>query len=215
MTTTTKSSSSSAKSPSSTTTKIKSYNRNKQPNADENRVRRRVDGTRGVGMDQFAQQKGVTRAIKEFKKRKETKKTATAKSLRKYRKVMRQEGYQAGTGASRKRVEEEGDDDEQQDDAKLVATAKGAAVDGEASATRTARKPKSNPFQKSLDKAAQKKEEIEKSKTEKEEGEKERQKRLLERKKRSKLLSKRTKRGQPIMKNMVNDILHKLEKRQP
>ena len=69
---------------------------------------------KAVGFEAFAKgKKGVTRAIKEARVRKE--RTTRDKSilLRGYKKVMKQEGLEAGRGAGRKRGREEQEQDEE------------------------------------------------------------------------------------------------------
>jgi hypothetical protein len=167
--------------------------------------RRRVDGT--VSMVNFAQRKGQTRAIHECKKRKEKKVLQTAKHLRRYRKVMKQEGYDAGTGASRKR--EEGSP-----------SSPSAGKEGTATTTQPVetekkqRRPKANPFAKAQERAKTKKEQVAQHLLDKETNEKEREEKLKQRRKQTKLLNKRSKRGQPIIKNMVDNLLVKLQKQQ-
>jgi hypothetical protein len=168
--------------------------------------RRRVDGT--VSMVNFAQRKGQTRAIKECKKRKEKKVFQTAKHLRRYRKAMKQEGYEAGTGASRKRVVEE------------PSSALSSSSSGKeetiplAEAEKKMRRPKANPFAKAQEQAEAKKNQVAQNILEKETNEKDREQKLKLRRKQTKLLSKRSKRGQPIIKNMVDNLLIKLQKDQ-
>lgn len=152
----------------------------------------RQRGENAISLENFGQRKGQVRALEEFRVRKEKKRVETAKALRKYKKAMKKEGLDAGRGASRKRVEKEPNEAD--------------AKEG------TERRKKSNPFQKSKDLAAKKKESIIQRQKDKEQNEKDRQKRLRERKNQTRLLSKRSKRGQPIMKHTVNNMLIKLQK---
>jgi hypothetical protein len=69
-----------------------------------------------VSLESFAQRKGHIRALEEFKKRKQTHRMETAKALRRYRKVMKQEGMEAGTGASRKRQRQPGQEADENKD---------------------------------------------------------------------------------------------------
>jgi hypothetical protein len=164
-----------------------------------NQPRRRVDGT--VSMVNFAQRKGQTRAIKECKKRKEKKVLQTAKHLRRYRKVMKQEGYEAGTGASRKREEPS-----------ASALSSGNEETPPAETEKKQRRPKANPFAKAQEQAKAKKEQFAQNILDKETNEKDKEQKLKQRRKQTKLLSKRSKRGQPIIKNMVDNLLIKLRK---
>lgn len=141
-----------------------------------------------VALDNFAHRKGVKKALDDFRERKEKKRVETAKALRSYQKVMKQEGYEPGRGASRKR-----------------------GADAEASAMES-KKKRTHMFQKPLQQAEERKKGATENKIEKEKSEKERKKRLRERRQRTRMLSQRTKHGQPVMKNLVHDILHKLER---
>lgn len=178
-----------------------------------------------VSLTSFAQRKGQIRALEEFKKRKEHKRVETAKTLRRYRKVMKQEGMEAGRGASRKRRFEEDNNEEdasneeeekesQNETILDTRTTPISEVDGKNSNTINHKKKKqrTNPLTKSVMKAQQAKEHAALQAHQEEEHEKERQQKLRQRKQQSKLLQKRTKRGQPIMKYMVDNLLHKLEK---
>ena len=186
----------------------------------------------GVPLVDFARRKGQIRALEEYKKRKQVKQRETVIQLRKYRKVMKQEGFQAGSGKSRKRSLQEHDEEDHTKDGEVVEDQENytgedvqqsihpmndrvAAMEAEGTEkTRPNKKRhKTNPLQKSIDKAQQKKELAEKAKQEKIEREQEREKRLKERKRMTKLLQRRTKRGQPIIKHMVGNLLAKLEKK--
>lgn len=139
-----------------------------------------------VAIDNFAHRKGVKKALDDFRERKEKKRVGTAIALRSYQKVMKQEGYEAGRGASRKRGSPEGE--------------------------KEVKKQRTHMFQKPVQQAEERKKGVEDIKVQKEKGEKERKKCFRERRQRTKMLSQRTKKGQPVMKNIVNDILHKLER---
>jgi hypothetical protein len=169
----------------------------KAPKKAEPNTRRTV-----VSLEKFAHRNKADKfAIAAFRERKDKKRFQTSQALRSYKKVMRKEGYEAGTGASRKRPAEGGEAPVVREKDEL------ATVDG----TRR-RRPKMNPFHKALQKAQEKKETIQQSITDKEDREKDRTQKLKDRRYRTKVLSKRTKKGQPIMQNMVHDILAKLEK---
>ena len=151
-----------------------------------------------TSLEKFAHKKGQVRALEEFRKRKEKKQVETSIRLRQYKKVMKQEGMEAGTGASRKR-RVDAEDDETEEPASQHENKK-------------QKRHKADPLQKSVKKAEQYKQQaIEREKQQKQ-NEKDRQQKLEQRKRTSKQLQKRTKRGQPIIKHMVNNLLHKLEK---
>jgi hypothetical protein len=163
-----------------------------------------------LSLESFAQRKGQVRALEEFHKRKDRKRVETAKALRSYRRVMKQEGFEAGKGASRKRgssFEEVPSKIDDTDDGRQITKS------DETENQRGTKKRKTNPFQKSLQKAEQNKRNAEQQKTDKTRQELERKQRLKERKIQSKLLAKRTRKGQPIMKNMAESLLIKLQKK--
>jgi hypothetical protein len=168
-----------------------------------------------LSVEQFAHRKGVTKAIQSFRKRKEKKRVHTATALRSYKKVMKQEGYEPGRGASRKRIDEM---QESQEATAPEQSAAAASVSNEASSSlpteKPARRQKSNPFQKSMMKADDRQRDILQAREDRETRESERNGKLQERKHRHQLLTKRTRKGQPIMQNVVDDILAKLQKDQ-
>ena len=182
-------------------------------NRNSDQRRRRVDGN--VSMASFAHRKGGhDRAIQEFRKRKERKFSENAKQLRQYRKVMKQEGYDAGKGASRKRSYDSNNDDDANEDVVEDDTEQAPEVeDDQQPPKKKQRRPaKTNPFQKSLKKAQQKKLDQEAIQKEKERQEKQKQQKLRDRRKMTKKLGQRSKKGQPIIKNMAHNLLKKLEK---
>lgn len=150
-----------------------------------------------ISLENFGQKKGHVRALSEFRNRKHKKRVETATRLRKYKKAMKSEGFQAGRGASRRRWGESEAEEE-----KLT----------EQNDDNISRRRKTNPLQKSIDKAEQKKKNVDAIKKSKDENEKEKRRKLRERKQQTKLLARRTKRGQPIMKHTVNNMLRKLER---
>ena len=156
-------------------------------------------GENAISLENFGQRKGQVRALEEFRVRKEKKRIETAKALRKYKKAMKKEGMDAGRGASRKRGEPKPANTESNDPG---------------DATQERRKQKSNPLQKSMERATQKKLSAIQRQKDREQNEKDRQERLRQRKKQTRLLSQRSKRGQPIMKHTVNNMLIKLQKMQ-
>jgi hypothetical protein len=190
---------------------------------------------RVLGVEAFAQssKKGVVKALHSFRARHEKKRRHVAQKLRQYSKVMKQEGYVPGQGASRKRSTEhvngdskapnstngnEGYSTEAKNDKDLNQSTNEASNSAIATELptphRSAKKSKSNPFQKSLQKAEQRKEEMDQKQKEREEGERRRRKKLRERRQRTQQLSQRTRKGQPVMQNVVHDILQKLAKQE-
>jgi hypothetical protein len=148
-----------------------------------------------TSLEDFAQKKGHVRALEEFRMRQEKKHLETAMRLRQYKKVMKQEGMEAGRGSSRKRRSETRDVTE--------------IIDIQ---QHQHKRHKTNPLQKSVQKAQENKQQAKLQQEQRQLNEKERAKKLKQRQKTTKLLQQRTKRGQPIMKHMVDSLLQKLEK---
>lgn len=183
-----------------------------------------------VGMEAFVHRNGGTaKSINAFRKRKEKKRTETAKTLRQYRKAMKQEGYEPGMGASRKRRLDENEEDGNDGTNKDKITSKNDETrQGPPAATETTeeettndsisnkrkRISKTNPFTKSMKKAEEAKILAKQHQDDILKSERQRQKRLKERKNTSRRLAQRTQRGQPIMKHMVNNLLVKLQQQQ-
>ena len=160
---------------------------------------------KAVGFEAFAKgKKGVTRAIKEFRVRKEKTTRDKAILLRGYKKVMKQEGLEAGRGANRKR----GRDDEKDDDAN---NNDGGKSDGEQQVQEKKKRKKFDPMAKRLQKLADKRKEKDDLYEAIESKKKEQVQKEKERKQRTQTLKKRTRRGQPIMKDVISGLLNKLE----
>lgn len=159
---------------------------------------------KAVSVESFAigKAKGVTRAIQEYKNRKQKKITAKAALLRQYRKAMKREGLETTGRLKQQQQQTDGDDDKARDNKEEQPT------------RRRKKKSKTNPYQKSLWKAQQKQQEREEHAARRQQQEKEKETKGRERRKRSKLISQRTKKGQPIMKHMIGGILQKLERSQ-
>lgn len=157
---------------------------------------KRRQGNTVISLNQFAhaKSKGTRRVIEKFRQKKRSKFNYNAGLLREYKKVMKNEGYDAGRGASRKR--QEMDDTNTQGDAVM----------------REKRK-KADPFAK----ARQKAEAVRLEQLQKEEALNKNQKEKELKKKQNKLKAKkmaqRTRKGQPIMKNVVEDLLEKIKNR--
>jgi hypothetical protein len=163
----------------------------KQSSGSKNR-----QGNTVISLTKFAHAKsrGTRRAIEKYRQKKQSKFNYNAGLLREYKKVMKNEGYEAGKGASRKR----------QDTDVIV------NEDAAAGAVKEKRK-KADPFAKARQQA-------EKSKLEKAQREEDLKQRLKEnelKEKQNKLkarkMAQRTKKGQPIMKNVVEDLLDKIK----
>mmetsp|Transcript_33935 Transcript_33935/g.64581 ORF Transcript_33935/g.64581 Transcript_33935/m.64581 type:complete len:226 (+) Transcript_33935:263-940(+) len=163
-----------------------------------------------ISLASFSSKKGHDRAIVEYKKRKDEKFQKNAVLLREYQRAMKSEGYVGGRGASRKRVDErtvaDGDDEDD-----------GGGRDGDAEneelAERHPRKKrrKADPLhyakkEAELRQAEKLEMESQKKADEKTEGQKQKSRKVRARK-----LMKRTRRGQPVMKNVIGDMLSKIK----
>jgi rubrerythrin len=156
---------------------------------------KRRQGNTVVSLNKFAhaKSKGTRRAIEKFRQKKKSKFNHNAGLLREYKKVMKNEGYEAGKGASRKRQDVD------------------AHVKENATDVVTGKRKKADPFAKARQQAEKSK--LEKIKREeavkqrlKEKELKEKQNKLKARK-----MSQRTRKGQPIIKNVVEDLLEKIK----
>jgi hypothetical protein len=147
-----------------------------------------------ISLTQFAhsKSKGTRRAIEHYKQKKQSKFNRKAGLLREYKKAMKSEGFEAGKGASRKRT-------------------RGNEPEDLGETDKVKRRHKADPFAKAKEKARQNKEAIFSKKQEHQENMK--LKHLNEKRKkiRGKQLNKRTRKGQPIMKNVIGDILQKIK----
>ena len=162
---------------------------NMAPEQDDRRSRHGHDQSKKksvLSLDDFAHRKGANRALQSFRERQATERDATARQMRSYRKVLKKEGYSPQNSSDRKRKVEHG--------------AKDAATKRKKGEFYTAEKQEEYRSTKK-----------ETRKAEADERDRQKQQALRQRRKRSRLLTARTKRGQPIMKNVVQDILEKLQ----
>lgn len=183
-------------------------------------------------VDEFAHRRGDSKGLQSFRARKESKRLRTAKQLRSYQRAMKREGFEPGTGASRKRTAvataagdaEDGktppavQPTEVDEDAvgSIDATKKQSAVNvAHATATRAigGRKKRGStlPFAPSSTKQSDAQARHEKREALHAERAAQKEAALKQRRRRHQLLTARTSRGQPIMKNLVQDILHQLQ----
>lgn len=158
--------------------------------------------SQAISLNSFSTKRGHDRAIEEFKKRKETKFRKNATLLREYSKAMKSEGYDVGRGASRKRnfdgVAAEQDKKSHQ------------ASDAEKNSNERKKRHKSDPLKVARQKAQYLKEEKVKSQNQKEQQMLEEEKKVQNRKKRARKMMERTRKGQPLMKNVIGDLLGKI-----
>ncbi len=179
-----------------------------------------------ISLTQFAhsKSKGTRRAIEKFRQKKKSKFNRNAGLLREYRKAMKSEGYDPGQGASRKRqLDEDNDnnlksmkrsnyDEEEEDNNNNNSNNK--PVEREEGQVKKKRKKfhKSDPFAKAKAMAKQSKVEEEQRREMRVKKIKENEKKVKQKKIKTRKLAKRTNRGQPIMKNVVGDLLEKIKK---
>eukprot|EP00986_Skeletonema_menzelii_P005845 scaffold2187_cov127-Skeletonema_menzelii.AAC.5 len=191
----------------------KPYRRRRHLDADEAPTDRTQTYRRkqaAISLNSFSSKKGHDRALQEFKKRKETKFQKNATLLREYQRAMKQEGYEVGKGASRwrdedgrkgskKRKNSEEDDNDN--------------VDEETYEQRKARtkRQKSDPLLKARKIAEQRKAEKAELIAQKETKIKNEGKKQHDRNSRAKKLLKRTRKGQPVMKNVIDDLLGRIK----
>ena len=159
---------------------------------------------------------GPVKALQAFRKRKEKQKLHTAKELRQYKKVMQKSGYEPGTGAKRRRRDET-PMEEEEDVAAAVTDPTTRTTQQPVTNTmeqrdnnKNMKKPKTSPTT-AASKASKEAMTAERIRKEQKRHEQERHRKLAVRKKRTELLQQKTSRGQPVMKNLVHDILHKLQ----
>eukprot|EP00977_Amphora_coffeiformis_P003352 scaffold620_cov169-Amphora_coffeaeformis.AAC.22 len=168
-------------------------------NKDNNR-RRTV-----MGLEAFARGGTPGKAIAAFRDRKERKRRHTAQALRQYTKVMHQEGYTPGQGASRKRRPEREESNEKDTtttdrlDTKHNKTSSSSSNNDNAKPAPRTRRHKTNPHKDLQPKAAPDNNTTIKTK---EAQEKERKQKLRERRQRTRRMQQRTSKGQPIMKHL-------------
>ena len=150
-----------------------------------------------ISLTQFAhsKSKGTRRAIEQYKQKKQSNFNRKAGMLREYKKVMKSEKFTPGRGASRNRSLNDDRNDNNFDEGN----------------NRSKRRHKSDPFAKAKLKAEENKQAIVNKKLEL--GEKIKQNSINEKKKKLKArkLGKRTRKGQPIMKNVIGDMLAKIK----
>lgn len=168
----------------------------RQPHGSAAKMRR----SKAISLHSFSTKRGHDRAIEEFKKRKETKFLKNAALLREYSKAMKSEGYDAGKGASRKRNRDDGAGDGQKKEAQSTSLQESCK-----------KRHKSDPLHAARKKAQHLKEtQIEIHSKNKQRQQSEEQK-MQHRKQRAKQMMKRTKKGQPLMKNVIGDLLEKIK----
>lgn len=125
---------------------------------------------------------------------------------------MKQEGYDAGKGASRKRTDDGRREEGGDDDGILARGGDNAATEhAEMSEHSRKKRHKSDPLYDARKEAESRKAEKLETIITQEQRLKEEGKKQKERKIRAKKLMQRTKRGQPLIKNVIGDLLAKIK----
>jgi len=165
-----------------------------------------------MSLEQFAfnKAKGTSRAIKKYREKKEKQFTRKAGLLKKYKKAMKKEGFEAGKGASRKRSLSKVNE-QNNDEIKETTISSHNPKNSLELPYKKKRLKKTDPLAKAKAAALQRKEEKVRDLEERELQKQQHEKKISERKKRSRVMMKRTRRGQPIMKNIITGLLGKLE----
>jgi hypothetical protein len=164
-----------------------------------------------AGANSKSSKTGPIKALQEFRKRKEKKRLHTSKELRQYKKVMQQHGYEPGTGAKRRRV---GETQSEKTEVQTETIHENDTDKTKPNTPGTGFKKNSKSIVKSSSAPVKpsKKSDPDRIQKEQKRQQQERHRALALRKKRTEQLSQKTSRRQPIMKNMVHDILSKLQK---
>mmetsp|Transcript_3517 Transcript_3517/g.4891 ORF Transcript_3517/g.4891 Transcript_3517/m.4891 type:complete len:187 (-) Transcript_3517:158-718(-) len=161
-----------------------------------------------MNLTEFAhsKSKGTSRAIHRYREKKKGQFNRRAALLRQYRKTMKTEGYDAGKGASRKRLTES--EIETPSDPKNPAR----RFSSQQEHKKKSMIIKADPFAKARSVAEQRKTMAEQREKDMEERQKRIDQSKKQRKARAKMMSQRTKRGQPIMNNVIGNLLEKIKR---
>lgn len=194
----------------------KPYRRRRHLDADETPADRTQTYRRkqaAISLNSFSSKKGHDRALQEYKKRKETKFQKNATLLREYQRAMKQEGFEVGKGASRWREEDGRKGSKKRKNVTDEDNTDNDEYAGETYAERKARtkRAKSDPLLKARKIAEQRKAEKAELIAQKETKIKNEGKKQHDRKARAKKLMKRTRKGQPVMKNVIGDLLGRIK----
>lgn len=161
--------------------------------------------SQAISLNSFSTKRGHDRAIAEFKKRKETKFLKNATLLREYSRAMKSEGYDVGRGASRKR-DREGASSNDKD---LNGNKQQPQTDAEPNERK--KRHKSDPLKAAREKAQNLKNTQLEIQNQKQQRQHDEEKKVQNRKKRARKMKERTRKGQPLMKNVIGDLLEKIK----
>ena len=175
-----------------------------------------------LSVERFAHRTGMTKGLLSYRDRREKKRVETAKVLRSYQKTMKREGYEAGSGASRKRKQDSSTsttsttpsgsntanrDDNGNGDIPKQLDSTEASQENQLQT----KKARTSRFQKSIHESEKRQRQQEEFRQLAAERQDQKQQALRRRRHRHKLLTARTSKGQPVMHNIVQDILAKLQ----
>mmetsp|Transcript_8227 Transcript_8227/g.17536 ORF Transcript_8227/g.17536 Transcript_8227/m.17536 type:complete len:210 (+) Transcript_8227:82-711(+) len=186
------------------------YNRHNDDDGDTQQSQNQRRRNAAISLNSFSSKKGHDRALQEYKKRKDQKFQKNAALLREYQRAMKQEGYDVGKGASRKRDRD--GEDRSGNAEKSAADDNSEEVENHQKSGESTRKKrhKSDPLYQARKQAEiRKQQQLEEISERKGNQQNEGKKQHL-RKVRAKKMMQRTKRGQPLMKNVIGDLLGKI-----
>lgn len=165
-----------------------------------------------ISLNSFSSKKGHDRALQEYKKRKDEKFQKNATLLREYQRAMKQEGYEVGKGASRKRRGDDVDDEDGKDDdgeKGFEHKTKDGALQRQQQNKK--KRHKSDPLLKAKQKAERAKSQHHSQIKQQQKEKEDEVKKQHDRMNRAKKMMQRTKRGQPLMKNVIGDLLGRIK----
>ncbi|KAL7471556.1 hypothetical protein ACHAXS_011857, partial [Conticribra weissflogii] len=163
-----------------------------------------------ISLNSFSSKKGHDRALQEYKKRKDQKFQKNAALLREYQRAMKQEGYDAGKGGSRKRDRDGEDRSGKQEKSAHDDNSEDAENQQQSGESNRKKRHKSDPLYQARKQAELRKQEQLEAQSQQERKQQNESKKQHLRKVRAKKMMQRTKRGQPLMKNVIGDLLGKI-----
>lgn len=170
-----------------------------------------------MGVEKFSSFNKKSLEIHRAKKEKKFRRNASL--LRQYQKVMKQEGYKVGKGASRRRTKDDVKDlreaDKCDDDSSNGLESRRNISEPNHKSDEinsVKRRHKTNSFAKAKKEAQKIQKEKEDQIKAQKKSKKDKEAKILQRRKRSKVMGKRTTKGQPVMKNVISNMLEKLQK---
>mmetsp|Transcript_18528 Transcript_18528/g.37665 ORF Transcript_18528/g.37665 Transcript_18528/m.37665 type:complete len:210 (+) Transcript_18528:120-749(+) len=186
------------------------YNRHNDDDGDTQQSQNQRRRNAAISLNSFSSKKGHDRALQEYKKRKDQKFQKNAALLREYQRAMKQEGYDAGKGASRKR-DRDGEDRSGNAEKSAADDNSEEAENHQKSVESTRKKRhKSDPLYQARKQAEIRKQQQLEDISERKGNQQNEGKKQHLRKVRAKKMMQRTKRGQPLMKNVIGDLLGKI-----